>query len=101
MPMENLKGYRVAILLDDGFEEVEMVEPRKALDAAGAETRIVSPAGENVRSWNFTEWGTRFPVDVQIEAAVPQHYDALLLPGGVMNPDRLRMKPRAVAFART
>jgi putative intracellular protease/amidase len=62
--MSDLKGLKVAILIDDGFEQVEMVDPRKALDQAGAETRIVSPRTERVRGWNFTDWGDKFPVDV-------------------------------------
>jgi protease I len=98
--MENLEGLKVAILVDDGFERVELVEPRKALDQAGAETRIVSPKGERVRSWNFTEWGDDFPVDVILDRAEPDGFDALLLPGGVMNPDALRMQGQAVEFVK-
>jgi deglycase len=77
---------------------VELTEPRKALDEAGAETRIVSPKGERVRAWNFTDWGDEFPVDVALDRAQPRDFDALLLPGGVMNPDSLRIQPKAVAF---
>jgi protease I len=98
--MENIRGMRVAILIEDGFEQVEMVEPRKALDQAGAETSIVSPRNEHVRAWNFTEWGDNFPVDVALDRARPDDFDALLLPGGVINPDKLRMQPKAVAFAK-
>ena len=94
----NLEGLKVAILVDDGFEQVELIEPRKALDEAGAETRIVSPKGERVRGWNFTDWGDKFPVDVALEQARPHDFDALLLPGGVMNPDSLRIQPKAVDF---
>lgn len=79
MARENLE-LKVAILVDDGLEQVEQVEPRKALDEAGVQTRIVSAKSERVRGWNFT--------------------DALLLPGGVLNPDALRMQPKAVAFVR-
>jgi protease I len=96
----NLDGLKVAILITDGFEQVEMTEPRKALDAAGAETSIVSPKGERVRAWKFTEWGDEFPVDVPLDGARPEDFDALLLPGGVINPDTLRMRPAAVAFAK-
>jgi protease I len=96
--MENLKGLTVAILVADGFEQVELVNPRQALDQAGARTCIVSPTGERVRAWNFTDWGDTFPVDVALERAQPHDFDALLLPGGVMNPDRLRMQEKAVAF---
>src|SRR5260370_27101475 len=98
--MENINGMRVAILIEDGFEQVEMVEPRRALDPAGAKTSIVSPRNGRVRAWNFTEWGENFPVDVALDRARPQDFDALLLPGGVMNPDKLRMEPKAVAFAK-
>jgi protease I len=95
-----INGVRVAIMIDDGFEEVEMVQPRQALDSAGAKTSIVSPAGKEVRAWNLTEWSQRYPVDVPLRDARPDDFDALLLPGGVMNPDKLRMRPEAVAFAK-
>jgi protease I len=98
--MTNLKGLKVAILVENGFEQVEMTEPRKALDQAGAETRIVSPQSSRVRAWNLTEWGDKFPVDVALDEARPDDFDALHLPGGVMNPDLLRMQPRAVAFVK-
>lgn len=96
----NLKGLKVAILITDGFEQVEMTEPRKALDQAGAETHIVSPKADRVRGWKFMDWGDEFTVDVALDRAQPQNYDALLLPGGVINPDKLRMIPQAVDFAR-
>jgi protease I len=99
--MDNIKGMRVAILVDNGFEEVEMTEPRKALDQAGAETRLVSPAGNEVRSWNHTEWGKSYKVDVPLDQARPDDFDALLQPGGVINPDKLRMRPAAVNFVRS
>jgi protease I len=98
--METLQGLIVAILVEDGFEQVELVKPRQALDQAGAETHIVSPKGERVRAWNFTDWGDEFPVDVALDRAQPHDFDALLLPGGVMNPDALRMQEKAVAFVR-
>ena len=98
--MEDLKGLKVAILVDDGFEESEMVLPRNALDRAGAETRIVSPKGEPVRSWDAIDWGGYFPIDAALSEAKPVDFDALLLPGGVMNPDKLRMQPAAVAFVK-
>lgn len=98
--MPTLEGFKVAILVTDGFEQVEMVEPRKALDDAGADTRLVSPQPEEVRAWNFTEWGDHFPVDVRLEVADPADFDALLLPGGVINPDKLRTDPRAVSFVK-
>jgi protease I len=99
--MENLNGLKVAILIADGFEQVEMVKPRQALEEAGAETTIVSPKERTVRSWQFKEWGEEFPVDLVLDKADPENFDALLLPGGVMNPDNLRMLPKAVEFVKS
>ncbi len=98
--MATLTGVKVAILITDGFEQVEMTEPRTALDQAGAETRIVSPKEGRVRGWKFTNWGDEFPVDVTLDRALPTDFDALHLPGGVMNPDMLRMQPKAVEFVK-
>jgi protease I len=100
MAQDNLQGLRVAILVTDGFEQVELLEPRRALDDAGAETRVVSPKADRVRGWNFTDWGDELPVDLPLGRAQPQDFDALLLPGGVMNPDTLRMQPPAVGFVK-
>jgi protease I len=99
--MENLKGVKVAILVTDGFEQVELTEPRKALDDAGADTSIISPKRDVVRGWNFTDWGDNFAVDVPLDQARPEDFDALLLPGGVINPDRLRIEPKAVEFVKS
>lgn len=99
--MENLKGVKVAILVTDGFEQVELTEPRKALDDAGADTSIMSPKRDVVRGWNFTDWGDNFAVDVPLDQARPEDFDALLLPGGVTNPDRLRIEPKAVEFVKS
>jgi protease I len=99
--MENLNGIKVAILVENGFEWVELVEPREAFEEAGATTSIVSPKSPRVRGWNFTEWGKDLPVDVPLDSADPNRFDALHLPGGVMNPDYLRMNPRAVAFVKS
>jgi protease I len=100
MANEKLNGLKVAIPVEDGFEQVELVKPREALDQAGAETRVVSPRQGRVRGWNFTDWGDRLPVDVPLDRARPDDFDALLLPGGVMNPDALRMQPKAVGFVK-
>ena len=97
----NLHGIKVAILVTDGFEQVELIEPKKALDAASAETLIVSPKDKQVRGWNFTDWGERLSVDFKLDEAKPEDFDALLLPGGVINPDALRIEPKAVAFIKT
>jgi len=101
MNQPSLSSKRVAVLVCDGFEQVEMTGPRKALDEAGAKTVLVSPAEGSVKGWKHTEWGETFPVDVPLEQARPEDYDALLLPGGVMNPDKLRMNPDAVKFVRS
>lgn len=93
-----LNGKKVAILVTDGFEQVELTEPRKALEAAGAETYLISPKDGEVKGWAETEWGDTFPVDVPLAQANADEYDALLLPGGVINPDKLRMESRAVSF---
>jgi protease I len=100
MADSTLQGMNIAILATDGFEQVELIEPRKALEAAGAETRVVSPKGEEIRGWNFTDWGQKVAVDLEVDNARPQDYDALLLPGGVINPDKMRMEPKAVAFVK-
>ncbi len=100
MTDKSLNGLKVAILVTDGFEQVELTEPRKALDEAGAETRIVSPKDLEVRGWNFTDWGQKLPVDLKLDQARPDNFDALLLPGGVINPDKLRLEPKAVAFVK-
>jgi deglycase len=96
-----LNGLRVAILATDGFEQSELSEPRKALDEAGANTEIVSPKAGKVRGWNHKEWGQEVKVDRTLDDADARNYDALVLPGGVMNPDSLRMLPRAVEFVRS
>ena len=97
---QKLNNIRVAILVDNGFEQVEMTEPRKALDEAGAQTVLISPATPQVRGWKSTEWGDTFETEVPLDEADPQDFDALLLPGGVMNPDKLRMRPQAVEFVK-
>lgn len=95
-----LKGKRVAILVEQGFEEVEMTEPRKALQQGGARTDLISPQKGKVKAWAMEKWGGTHPVDVQLEKAKPENYDALLLPGGVMNPDKLRRNEKALRFVK-
>jgi protease I len=98
--MTTLNGMNVAILAADGFELAELVEPRKALDQAGATTRIVSPAKGEVQGWKHFDHADRIKVDVPLADADPGDFDALVLPGGVANPDQLRMLPEAVRFVR-
>jgi protease I len=101
MADQSIQNKRVAILATDGFEQVELVEPRKALDAAGARTSIVSPKGGRIKAWVHDHWGEEVEVDVELANARVDDFDALMLPGGVMNPDKLRMDERAVRFVRS
>jgi protease I len=97
---QNPKSGRVAILVTDGFEQVELTKPRAALEKSGYETEIVSPNPKTVQGVVHTRPGKRLSVDVPLTRARAARYDALLLPGGVMNPDALRLEPKAVAFVR-
>ncbi len=99
--MAQLRGKKVAILVTDGFDQSELISPREALEEAGAVTQIVSPANTTVKGWIKGNWADDFAVDVPLESANPDEYDALLLPGGTINPDRLRRVPQAVQFVRT
>jgi protease I len=96
-----LDGKKVAILVADGFEQVELTEPRKALEEAGAGTDLVSPEKGQVKAFQHDKPGDSFTVDVALDAATPDDYDALLLPGGVANPDKLRIDQRAVQFVKS
>jgi protease I len=98
--MRKLSGTRVAILVCDGFELVELTEPRNALEDEGAVTEIVSPEHRRVRSWKNADWARRVRVDVPLDTANADGYDALLLPGGVRNADKLRIVPKAMDFVR-
>jgi protease I len=99
--MASLNGVTVAILVTDGFEQDELMKPRKALDEAGAETKVVSPKDNEVRGWKHTDWGESVKVDQPLSSAKETQFDALLLPGGVMNPDKLRIEPKAVEFVKS
>ena len=94
-----LKGMNIAILVANGFEQVEMEKPREALEKAGAKTTIISPE-KTVQGWNHTDKGDTFQVDVPLNEAHSEDYDALLLPGGLINPDHLRTLPKAIEFAK-
>lgn len=98
--MSTLQGIKVAILTAEGFEQSELFEPRKALQEAGAATEVVSPAKGTVQGWKHFDKGESVKVDMPLEQADADDYDALLLPGGVANPDQLRMLPEAVEFVR-
>jgi protease I len=96
--MADLKGKKIAILATDGFEQSELMEPRKALEAAGAQTVVIAPKAGKIKGWKHTDWGETVNVDKELSQADVHDYDALVLPGGVMNPDHLRMDPKAVDF---
>jgi len=99
--MQKLNGKKVAILVEDGFEQIELTSPKQALEEAGAKTYIISPKRDKVKGWEHTKWGQEFPGDVAIDKAKANDYDALLLPGGVMNPDKLRTNKPAIQFVRS
>jgi len=94
-----LSGKTIAILATDGFEEVELTEPRKALEEAGAETHIIAPENDTIKAWDHDSWSDSYDVDVNLEEAQSDNYDGLFLPGGVLNPDKLRTYQSAVQFA--
>jgi protease I len=99
--MDNkLDGVRVAILATDGFEQSELFEPKKALEEAGAQVSIVSLEAGEIKGWNHTNWGETVDVDLTVDEASADDFDALQLPGGVMNPDKLRANEKAVAFVK-
>lgn len=100
MTNDILQNKTIAILVDDGFEQVEMTVPRQAVEEVGARTLLVSPQQHNVRAWQHTDWGNKFPVDLSLQQARAQDFDALILPGGVINADHLRMNQAAVRFVR-
>src|SRR5438105_810216 len=97
---DQLKGKRVAALATHGFEQDELLKPRQALEDAGAKVDVVSPETGKIRGWKHKAWGDEVSVDRSLDQAKPDEYDALLLPGGVMNPDQLRMNPKAVQFVK-
>jgi protease I len=101
MMASELTGKTIAILVADGFEQSELAEPKRALENAGARAEIVSPVPNEVTGWKDKDWGDKFPVDVPLDSADVNSYDALLLPGGVMSPDKLRTIPKAVEFVKS
>ena len=98
--MISLTGKKVAIITENGFEEVELTSPKKALEDAGATVHIVSPQKDKVKAWNHDHWSIELPVDVNIDDADPNNYDALVVPGGVLNPDKMRLNEDCVNFAK-
>ena len=98
--MKSLQGKKVAILTETGFEEVELTSPKQALEEAGAEVHIVSPQKEKVKAWDHDHWSIELNVDKNIDDVKEEDYDALVLPGGVLNPDKLRTNKNAVEFVK-
>jgi protease I len=96
--MANLSDRKVAILTEEGFEQVELTSPKQALEAAGARVEVISPKIGRIKAWDKTNWGIEINVDKQLDSVSPDDYDALVLPGGVLNPDKLRQNKEAVAF---
>jgi protease I len=97
---QQLSGKKIAILATDGFEQSELTQPQRALKDAGATVHVVSPKTGAIRGWSKTDWGDEVPVDVELGEARPEDYDGLVLPGGQINPDKLRLEPAAVQFVR-
>lgn len=95
-----IEGSKVAILATDGFEQSELFEPKKALEAAGAEVSIVSLESGEIKGWEEDDWGDSIAVDVTLDDTLPETYDALVLPGGVINPDKLRVNDKAINFVK-
>lgn len=96
--MATLSNKRVAILTEEGFEQVELTSPLEALQNAGAQVDVISPKSGKIKAWNHTDWGIEINVDKELSTVSPDDYDALMLPGGVLNPDKLRQNKEAVAF---
>lgn len=97
--MKNLTGKKVAILTENGFEEEELTSPKRILEEAGATVHIVSPQQHKVKGWSHDHWSLELPVDVVLENANADGYDALMIPGGVINPDLMRVNKDCVQFA--
>ena len=98
METQKLTGKKIAIITENGFEEVELTSPKKALEEAGATVNIISTQ-KNVKAWDVDHWSIELPVDVELAQANSDDYDALLIPGGVINPDKMRQKKEYVSFA--
>ena len=99
--MATLSGKKVAIITEDGFEEVELTSPKQALEQAGATVHVISPEKGKVKAWDHDHWSIEVPVDVLLEDANPNEYDALMIPGGVMNPDKMRTNPELCRICST
>ena len=99
--MPNIRDARILILATDGFEQLELTVPRDELRKKGAKVSVATPTGGSIRGWNKTDWGETAPGDLKIADARPDDFDALILPGGVMNPDKLRIDPSAMRVVKS
>lgn len=97
---QTLSGKKVAILATDGFEQIELTSPKQALESAGAETHVIAPTGDAIQGWNHHDKGDKIPVDYTLDQVNSDDYDALMLPGGPLNPDQLRTDKNAVQFVK-
>jgi protease I len=98
---KKIEGNKIAILATDGFEQSELFEPKKALEEAGAEVYIVSLKSGEIKGWDEKDWGESIKVDATLDETLPETYDALVLPGGLMNPDSLRVEDKAINFVKS
>lgn len=96
----DLQGKKIAMLATDGFEQVELTRPKKALEEAGATVHVIAPKSGSIKGWDKTDWGEKVNVDQTLDKAKPADYDALVLPGGVLNPDKLRTEEKAIEFVK-
>ncbi|MET0635993.1 MAG: type 1 glutamine amidotransferase domain-containing protein [Chitinophagaceae bacterium] len=94
-----LTNKKIAIITENGFEEIELTSPKQALEAEGATVHVISPNQGSVKAWNHDHWSIEVPVDVVLDEAKPEDYDALVIPGGVLNPDKMRVNRQCVEFA--
>ena len=97
---KSVEGKKVAILTENGFEEIELTSPMNALEQAGVTVHVISPQKDKVKAWDHDHWSIEIQVDKHISEASPEEYDMLVIPGGVMNPDKMRINPQCVLFAR-
>lgn len=97
----DLKGKKIAILATDGFEQIEFTTPKQKLEEAGAEVQVISDHSGEIKGWDSGEWGKSFSVDKAVDEAMASDYNGLMLPGGVINPDKLRRNEKAVEFSKS
>jgi protease I len=100
MDTKKLQHIKIAIIATDGFEQSELTEPKRLLEKAGAAVDVIAPEGDDIEGWEHADWGGKVKVDVTLDKADASRYDAIVIPGGVINPDKLRLDRRAIDFIR-